>query len=234
MTGLALLLAGAGVMVLGGALLLAALNAANAQRFLDEWAQLGQEPAAEAFAAAEAAAIQAIRLHPGPSGEAWDRLGRVYDWAHWRQPIRARSLPSARLTPSELLANPLGATGAADPDSTRVRALVAHQRAVALRPLWPYGVVRLADARLRASGGDERLDALLQRAFHLGPWRPSVNRRITEIGLRGWRWLSGGTRDVVLENARRTVRYSAADRRRVIELAEATGKRRLIDILVLP
>lgn len=229
-----LLLIGLAIALLGGALALSAVNAANAQRFLDEWGKRGAEPGAEAFAAAEAAAIRAIRLYPGGSGAAWDRLGRIYTWAHWQRGLDPGGVPRTVPDAGALLARPLGVTGAEDWQATRARSLAAHQRAVALRPLWPYGVVRLADARLRATGGDERLNDLVKRAYRLGPWRPGVNRQITEIGLRGWRWLSGDTRDIVLENARRTVRFSPADRRRVIALAETTGKRLLIETLVLP
>ena len=229
-----LLIAGIGGALIGGQLLLSAVNAASAQRFLNDWAALGQEPSPAAFAAAEAAAIQAIRFHPGPTGEGWDRLGRVYDWAHWREPFAEGPLSATSIGPARILEAPLGVAGADSVQATRLRALSAHEQAVAERPLWPYGVARLALARLRAGGTDAELNELIQAAFRLGPWRPSVNRRITEIGLLGWRWLDRDTRDIVLENARRTVRYSRADERWVIELAEATGKGLLIETLVLP
>ncbi|RZU99082.1 hypothetical protein [Spiribacter vilamensis] len=234
LAGAGLIAVGLIVAVLGGLLLLSAANAHNAQRFLSDWAKTGREPAPEAFAAAESAAIQAIRLYPGATGEGWDRLGRVYDWAHWRQPIADQALPSTPIRPARILAAPVGAAGADDPRTTRLRALYAHQRAVELRPLWPYGMARLAFARLRAGGTGEQLDSLIREAFRLGPWRPSVNRRLTEVGLLGWRWLEPETRDVVLENARRTVRFSKSDERWVLNLAEATGKRLLIETLVLP
>ncbi len=234
LTGLGLVMAGLALVLLGGALLLAALNAANAQRFLDAWGRTGQTPDAQAFAAAEAAAIRAIRLHPGASGEAWDRLGRVYSWAHWQAPVTQRDTPIKPLPAARLLKSPLGAGGAADTRATRRRALIALEKAVQHRPLWPYGVVRLADAQRRAGVDGAALSQTLERAFALGPWRPAVNRRIAGIGLRGWRWLTPAARDVVLTNARRAVRYSAADRRHIIEVAEQTGKRLIIDTLVLP
>jgi hypothetical protein len=227
-------MAGLGLAVLGGALLLAALNAANAQRFLDAWGRTGQPPSAQAFADAEAAAIRAIRLYPGAAGEHWDRLGRVYSWAHWRAPVTRRDAAIQPLPAERLLQSPLGVAGADDPRATRQRAVAAFNNARRHRPLWPYGVVRLADAQRRAGVNGAVLSQTLERAFALGPWRPAVNRRIAAIGLRGWRGLTPAARDVVLTNARRAVRYSDADRRHIIEVAEQTGKRLLIDTLVLP
>jgi hypothetical protein len=229
-----LMVVGLGIAVFGGLLLLSAANAHTAHRFLSEWEKAGREPAPEAFAAAEVAAIRAIRLFPGVTGEGWDRLGRVYDWAHWLEPIVDQPQPSAPMPPARILSTPVGAAGAADPRTTQQRALHAYQRAVALRPLWPYGMARLAFARLRAGATDESLDGAMREAFRLGPWRPSVNRRLTEIGLLGWRWLDPETRDLVLENARRTVRFSRSDERWVLNLADATGKRLIIETLVRP
>ncbi|MEX0373619.1 hypothetical protein [Spiribacter roseus] len=233
-TGVALLLAGFALAVLGAALLLSALNAANAQRFLDDWGRTGQTPDPRAFAAAEAAAIRAVRFYPGPAGEHWDRLGRVYSWAHWRAPVADDDSAVPRLAAARLLENPLGEQAATDVDATRGRALVAFENAVRHRPLWPYGQIRLADAQRRAGVDGEALSLRLQRAFDLGPWRPAVNRRIAAMGLRGWDALTPAARDVVLTNARRAVRYSDADREHVIDVARQTGHSVLIDALVLP
>lgn len=229
-----LIAGGVGLALLGGLLCLSALNAEQAERFIRDWSTVGAEPDAEAFAIAEAAAIRSIRLHPGPSGRHWDRLGRVYDWAHWRAPFNRQPLPATRIPPERLLEQPLGERGAAAVQATRLRAVSAHEQAVSLRPLWPYGVSRLAFARLRAGQPDDELARLLREAYRLGPWRPAVNRRITEVGLRAWARLDYETRDIVLENARRTARYSRADERHVRELGEATGRALMIETLVLP
>lgn len=229
-----LIIGGLGLAVFGGLLCLSALNAEQAERFIRDWSTTGQEPSAEAFAIAEAAAIRSIRLHPGPSGRHWDRLGRVYDWAHWRAPFSRNPLPTTLIPPARILEQPLGTAGAENVQAARLRALSAHEQAVSLRPLWPYGVSRLAFARLRAGAADAELARLLREAYRLGPWRPSVNRRITEVGLRAWAGLDRATRDIVLENARRTARYSRADERRVRELGEATGRALMIETLVLP
>lgn len=232
--GVVLLMSGVGMSVFGALLLLSALNASHADRFLGDWAVTGEEPSPAAFAVAEAAAIRAIRFYPGASGEHWDRLARVYDWRHWRAPAGQGPLTSVRPPLEQMLNQPLGADASADPRATRLRAIAAYERAVELRPLWPYGVARLASARLRAGGVDQALAELIKSAYHLGPWRPIINRRITEIGLRGWAGLDQEARDIVLENARRTASLSRADEQRVRQLGEQTGLDVLLTLLVLP
>ena len=234
MAGVFIVLFGGAMAFFGGQLLLSALNAEQAQRFLDHWAIGGQPPSAEAFAVAEIASIRAIRLYPGASGEHWDRLGRVYDWRHWRAPFGRAAVPSTRPPVQHILEQPLGAAASADPAATRLRAISAYEKAVSLRPLWPYGVTRLAFARLRAGAPDQALAELLKTAYRLGPWRPTVNRRITEIGLLGWAGLDQQARDIVLENARRTTYFSRADERWVRQLGEQTDLDLLLSLLVLP
>lgn len=234
LSGLVLLFSGAGIFAAGLLLFLAALNANQANHFLNDWAVTGQQPSPKAFAVAEAAAIRAIRLYPGQPGEHWDRLGRIYDWRHWQAPISRNALTTIRPSASEILEKPLGATGSTDPSATRMRAITAYEKSVQQRPLWPYGIARLASARLRAGGIDQELAELLKEAHQLGPWRPVINRRITEIGLKGWGGLDQEARDIVLENARRTVSLSRADERWVRQLGEQTGLGLLLSLMVLP
>lgn len=234
LSGLFLLFSGAGIFVAGLLLLLAALNANQANHFLNDWAVTGQQPSPKAFAVAEAAAIRAIRLYPGQSGEHWDRLGRIYDWRHWQAPISRNALATVRPSTAQILEKPLGVTGSTEPGTTRARAIAAYEKAVQQRPLWPYGIARLASARLRAGGIDQELAELLKEAHQLGPWRPVINRRITEIGLKGWGGLDQEARDIVLENARRTVSLSRADERWVRQLGEQTGLGLLLSLMVLP
>jgi hypothetical protein len=229
------LIVGLGLSILGGSLFLSALNAAQAQRFLDDWSQRGGVPSAEAFAAAEGAALRAVRLFPGNSGAAWDRLGRVYDWAHWQRPIPDRANAPEMPPPAALRVDqPLARSGLDNHAESRLRALMAYQAAVDARPLWPHGLTRLAYARLRAGAVDAELERLLARAYDLGPWRPAVNRRIAEIGLLGWPSLSGESRRLVLENARRAAHFSPADARRVAELARIHNLETVVGAVALP
>ena len=232
--GLCLGVFGVALVALAGSLLLASLQADQADRFLNDWSTTGQPPTPEAFAVAEAAAIRAIQWHPGPSGAHWERLGQVYAWRHWAAPHGRGPVPADRPEPQTLLTRPLGAAGSHDPAVTRMRALVAFYQASEYRPLWPYGMARLAHAYVHAGDPDEELAALLHRTFELGPWRPGINRHITEIGLRAWPGLDAATRDLVLENARRTARFSRADERRVRTLGERAGLMPLLEVVVLP
>ena len=225
---------GLALVVLAGSLLLASLHARQADQFLQDWGTTGEPPTAEAFAVAEAAAIRAIQWHPGPSGAHWEQLGRVYAWRHWRAPYGPGPGWTDRPNAEALLGQPLGAEASHDPALTRLRALVAHAHATEHRPLWPYGRVRLARAHLHAGDPDGELATVLHQAFELGPWRPGVNRHITFIGLRAWPNLDPATRDLVLENARRTVRFSRADERRVRALGERVGLLPLLEVMVLP
>lgn len=232
--GITLIGFGLTISVIGALLMFSALNAERVNRWLTDWAEVGEQPSPTDFAMAEAAAIRAIRFYPGPSGAHWDRLGRVYDWQHWRSPLNKGPMESALPSAPEILNEALGIYGSTNRGATRLRAIAAYQQAVDLRPLWPYGITRLAAARLRAGGNDQDLAQLLKNAYQLGPWRPMVNRRITEIGLRGWAGLDQQARDIVLENARRTVSLSRADERWVRELGEQTDLDRLLKLMVLP
>jgi hypothetical protein len=220
-------LIGLGAVVLlfiGGSLLLSALNSWQAQRFIDDWAGAPDLPSPMAFATAEAAAIAAIKLHPGTSGAAWDRLGRVYDWANWVAPIEIDSRPSSMPSASALLERPLGAAQARNVLATRHRALVAHQQAVALRPLWPYGHARLAQAALRAGRLDAQMAGALTQAARLGPWRPGINRRVGEVGLIAWPSLDQATRVLVEAHLRRAMGFSRSDEARLQQLADQLGR----------
>lgn len=233
--GAAGVMAGLALAFLGGSLLLSALSGLQAQRFLDDWSRRGAVPSAQAFTVAESAALRAVRFFPGTSGAAWDRLGRVYDWANWQAPFRYRANPPQASAPAALLADEaLGLSGLDDPVRSRQRALTAYQAAVDARPLWPYGHTRLAYARLRVGAVDAELERLLLTAYELGPWRPAVNRRIAEVGLLGWPWLGEESRRLVVENARRAAHFSAADARRVAELVRVHDLEKVVGAVALP
>lgn len=108
------------------------------------------------------------------------------------------------------------------------RALDTYREAIAARPLWPHSHGRLAAEKLRQGERDQELIDAMHRAFELGPWRPLVNRRLTEVGWIAWADLDPETRRLVLENARR---YSSVSRRSaewVREHAKATRKTSLL------
>lgn len=229
---LAVLLGGM-LAILGSRWLIAEWNGEMAQTSLNNWAEQGGQPAPAAVASAEAQAIQSIRFHPGRSGEHWDRLGRIYAWANWDASITLVDTPPALIAPARLLAEPIGRDGAQSAERTRLRALSAYDQAVSLRPLWPYGQLRLASARLNSGLPDARFNALLREGFELGPWRRSVNREVARLGLIAWDYLEPATRFVVLEACRRTAGFGRGDVAWLRTLADQTGRRALIDGLIL-
>lgn len=222
------------LLAMGGALLLSALNSWQAQRFIDDWARTADLPSPAAFATAETAAIAAIKFYPGTSGAAWDRLGRVYDWANWTAPVEIGGTPPPTRSASFLLASPLGVAQARDVSATRHRALVAYQQAVALRPLWPYGHARLAQAVLREGRVDAQMASALAQAGRLGPWRPGINRRVSEVGLIAWPSLDPATQGVVKDHLRRTLGYSRSDETRLRELADQLGREAVLPLRPSP
>lgn len=232
--GVVALLFAAGLIWLAGALLLSALQGLQADRFLNSWSEAGEPPDPAAFAVAEAAAIRAIQRYPGPSGVHWERLARIYAWPHWRAPRHRGKVPEDLPAAAVILTQPLGAEGVVDPATTRLRALAAYTEATTHRPLWATAVVSQAQIRLQVGVADPAFAELLHRAFELGPWRPAINRRITEAGLRAWPRLDMATRELVLENARRTVGFSRRDERRVRALGERLGLVPILEAEVLP
>lgn len=184
-------------------MLLAGLFSHQAQDFLEDWAALEGEPSTAAAAVAEHAAATAVSLYPVPSGAYLDRLGRVYQWQHHRQP--------ATSTDPEVIAG-------------RRAAIHAYQAAIAARPLWPYTWARLALAKLSLAETDASFAEALRRAHGLGPWRAGINQRVSLIGLRAWRVLDPATRRIVLESATRRAASSAVNAREVLRLAESVGQ----------
>ena len=66
--------------------------------------------------------------------------------------------------------------------------LEAWQKAIALRPAWPYSWSDYAQARSQYSLIDSEFEAALLRASELGPWEPRVleNSALFSFHYRGW------------------------------------------------
>jgi len=195
---LALLLFGALVLaILGGRLLIAGVAAHQAQRFLDDWEQLGEVPTEKAWRIAEAAAQRAVSLYPGANGDYLERLGKVYEWRH-------ESLnfgdPAAQ--------------------ASRQRALEAYRQAVRVRPDWPDTWVQIAFVKLRLLEFDAEFDRALQLGFENGPWRMHINRGLATVGLIAWPQLDETQRSRILTSAERTAAFSDAQAVRLFGLSD--------------
>lgn len=197
---LCILLVSLGLIVMGTRMSIAGLAHYQTQAFLNNWVAGAQEPNPRAWSVAEGAAQRAVAWYPVANGSYFEQLGLVYAWRQFRQPY-----------------------GAADAQASRVSALDAYRAAVHARPTWPDAWARLAHAKLYLLAFDDEFDHALLQASVLGPWRIGINRELTEIGFTAWPQLDVTQRVVILELARRTVAYNAAEAKRTYQLAEYTG-----------
>jgi len=171
-------------------LLAADMNSYQAASFVSDWQGRGHVPSEKAWQVARDAAQRAVAVSPVASGSHYHRLGAVYEWRHSASYLGD---PAAR--------------------ESRLAALAAYRRAAALRPLWPYGWVRLANLKLQLLELDGEFDEALGKAAALGPWRPRINAEVARIGLLAWHELAAGQRTLVLEALRRVaVQQPAAAR----------------------
>ncbi|MDI9728287.1 hypothetical protein [Stutzerimonas stutzeri] len=197
---LCLLLAALGLMAMGARMATSGLAHYQTQAFLANWVAAAKEPNPRAWTIAEEAAQRAVAWYPVANGVYLDQLGLVHSWQHFRQPY-----------------------GALDARNSRMAALDAYRAAVEARPTWPDTWARLAHAKLYLLAFDDEFDHALLQASVLGPWRIGINRELTEIGFTAWPQLDVTQRVVILELARRTVAYNAAEAKRTYQLAEYTG-----------
>lgn len=181
----------------GGRLLLAGIAGFQAQAFLNDWTSKGQEPSPQAWQIAHGAARRAIDLYPTDNGEYLERLGRVLQWQHLRQPASA-----------EL-------------EQSRRQALQAFRAATEARPTWPNNWVALAYAKLYLLELDDEFAHALQQAQTLGHTRIDINRDLAEIGLIAWLALDEQQEKDTLEAARRTVAFSQREAQNLLTIAEA-------------
>ncbi|MCY1524480.1 hypothetical protein D9M68_594130 [compost metagenome] len=193
------------LLVAGAYMLLAGIASFQADAFIGAWDTRGQEPSARAWEVAHNAAQRAIRLYPVADGDRLDRLGRIHSWKQFRQPY-------------------------ADPAAQHSRraALDAYRAATVARPTWPYTWARLAHSKLYLQEFDDEFDQAMVRAFQLGPWRIGVNRELAEIGLSAWPQLNEAQRQATLESARRSLSFGNAEAQHLLEVAQRTGRLRLL------
>ncbi len=87
--------------------------------------------------------------------------------------VKARVLERGRLSGIDMGSNP---------------ELDVWQKAVVLRPAWPYSWSDYARARSQYSLIDSEFEAALLRASQLGPWEPRVleNSALFSFHYRGW------------------------------------------------
>jgi tetratricopeptide (TPR) repeat protein len=106
----------------------------------------------------------------------------------------------------------------------RQEALMYYRKAVSLRPVWPYSWVNLALVKYRLGQTDAEFYKALHTATELGPWEPTVQRVVVDIGLHFWNGLAIDERHFILETIARGIQH--ADRkhsRKILELVKRYG-----------
>lgn len=203
-----LLLCGAGV-----AMVAAGVARYQAEAFLEDWEGKAAEPEENAWEVAAAAARRAVAWYPVGNGDYLDRLGRVYTWRFYRQPLGSEAA----------LASLLPAGQAEAIDDSRRGAQAAFRASVAVRPGWPGSWVRLAHANFYLGRLDSEFGAAYARAAQLGAWQWWVRLELAEIGLTAWSSLSDDQREVALESALRATAGGVAPAQAVGRLAAQAG-----------
>jgi tetratricopeptide (TPR) repeat protein len=79
------------------------------------------------------------------------------------------------------------------------QALEHIRQAVYLRPSWPYAWALLALIKYQSSGIDAEAAEALDKAMTLGPWEPTVQITVAEIGLASWNGLAPGLREKLID-----------------------------------
>jgi len=193
------------LLVLGSRVLLASLNEYRASRFLADWEAKRQVPSEQAWQVAEDAMSNAIGWYPAANGAYAEQFGYMWQW-------RSYSVP---------------ATQASSKDYQQ-QAIIKFRAASQLRPTWPAAWSGLAYAKLVAGELDQEFGQAMQQAAKFGPSRIGINRRLAEIGLIGWPQLTPELQALTLEQAKRTVGYSAASRVELFKLASEVQRSELL------
>jgi hypothetical protein len=187
-------------------LLLAALFSIQAHEFIADWGLHHAPPSPQAYEVARQAATKAIDLFPVPNGAYLDNLAQIHLSGQQGHPF----------------GDPAAAPG-------RQQALAAYRESVTARPLWPWAWTEIAYTKLSLGERDAEFRTALQQAHTLGPWRPSINRRIAEIGLIAWRSLDNDTRTLTLEAGRRVIAQGgSADAKWLQDLAKRNGREEVV------
>ena len=107
-------------------------------------------------------------------------------------------------------------------------AIAAFRHATALRPSWPYAWSGLAYAKRVAEEYDDEFNQAMQQAAYYGPSRIGINRRLAEIGLISWAKLDAEQRELTLDQASYTARYSRQSRAELFSLAAQVQRTELL------
>ncbi|WP_158681672.1 VpsP family polysaccharide biosynthesis protein [Microbulbifer pacificus] len=152
------------------ALGLAHLQVLRVENQLAYWYKRGEVASSASMVSALKAIEQANRLHPDNPYQL-TLQARLLEW---------RAYNGGNIVPQDYR------------DALRL-----HQRAAALRPLWPDSWADMAQLKIRLGEFDGDLDHYLTRADQLGPYTPAVHLAIAQANLPRLPTLSGGQQELL-------------------------------------
>jgi len=120
-------------------------------------------------------------------------------------------------------------------DSGRLDMLQAaaqdYRRALAVRPLWPYGWANLLGVKSRMGEIDGEFRLALAQCVETGPWEPRVQMQVLESGLEHWDHLGREEKERVRQQLSAAV---SVQPRLVFERIRAFGRADLLCPLSAP
>lgn len=182
--------------LLGSQVLMASLNQYRANSFLADWEAKRYVPSEQAWDVAEQAIDNAIAWYPAVNGAYSEQYGYMWQWRGYA------------VDPTQ-----------ANAKEYQQQAIAAFRQATQLRPTWPYAWSGLAYAKLIADELDIEFTQAMQQAANYGPSRIGINRRLAEIGLISWPKINKQLRELTLDQAGLTARYSLQSRAQLFALA---------------
>ena len=114
---------------------------------------------------------------------------------------------------------------------SRREAYTHYKKAIALRPPGPFAWVNLALVKYRLGETDDEFYHALHKADELGPWEPSVQRVIVDIGLHYWNSLSRSERTFILNMIDKSLHHSS--RKHSIDVLDLTKRYGALELTCL-
>jgi tetratricopeptide (TPR) repeat protein len=155
----------------------------QAKAYMDSWDYSGPLPHGE-WKTARRALDKALALGPGQATYHQDMSELLFAKS-------VRTAPDPGLDPD--LGPGLGLSA-----DLRQQALGHVRQAIHLRPSWPYAWALLALIKYQSSGIDAEAAEALNKAMTLGPWEPTVQIIVAEIGLASWQDLAPGLQEKLI------------------------------------
>jgi hypothetical protein len=90
----------------------------------------------------------------------------------------------------------------------RMEARTYYQRAIHLRPSWPYDRMNFTLVKYNLNEVEQEIYKLITQTIELGPWEPWVQQIVAELGLRNWNRLQDEFRELVKETVNNGIRHS--------------------------